>query len=47
MKKTTKIVGEVLIAFLLLGIGIKFLYQYFMKMEEEESEHREPYQPEE
>lgn len=47
MKKFPKILIQVVIGLLLLGIGLKLIQHFFLGMEEEEEEHREPYQPEE
>ena len=47
MKKFPKILIKVVIALLLLGVGVKFIYHFFLKQEEDESDNREPYQPEE
>ncbi len=46
MKKLPKIIIQLAVAGLLLGIGIKFIYNFFLKHEDDESDHREPYQPE-
>ena len=48
MKKFCKTAFHLVVALLLLGVGIKFLMHFLGNMEEEdEEEHREPYQAEE
>jgi hypothetical protein len=45
MKKLPRIMIDVSIALVLLTIGFKLITHFFGKMEEDESSHREPYQP--
>jgi putative Mn2+ efflux pump MntP len=47
MKDFGKKMFNVALAFAILAVGIKVIYHFFSKMECNEEEHREPYQPEE
>lgn len=47
MKDVGKKLLNVAFAIVILGIGIKVMIHFFSKIECDEDEHREPYQPEE
>ena len=47
MKKITKTIAQIIIAILILGLGVKLLYNFLLNTEDKEITHREPYQPEE
>ena len=47
MKSTGKKMLNVALALAIFTVGIKIIIQFFSKMECNEDEHREPYQPEE